>query len=363
VTGEPRTGKGKTPAARDDLVSIAIGLGWNVAELYREGQTRRGCPRLDKPTLSASTKEEEPCADDDLPGLSSLGAEPLRELRRHQIDVALRALSPTVMTAELELPPTTDDFSQSDTKKRREAIEAFHADLLARLTAADFRLGKAYGLGRALVDTCAVDSNARLREQLNAYRLGNLKSWLLDLKTALPEHAGEAVHQSLERWEEWLADIESVHGDNAKDMIEAHLGDIKRVLKRQGKAWRAVLTGEKDPTDALSRRDYMLAARSMLDDALALAREVPLLLRLGIPALVLVAFVGVFVAAFTESGAAVIAALGALVGALGISWAGIAKTLGSALGRARGPLWDAALDGAIADAVTCLDALPEKVRT
>ena len=45
------------------------------------------------------------------------------------------------------LPPDRDAI--------RKAILNLHVALLIQLTAADYRLGKAYGLGRALADTCA----------------------------------------------------------------------------------------------------------------------------------------------------------------------------------------------------------------
>ena len=40
------------------------------------------------------------------------------------------------------------------------SLKAFHVDLLSTLTAADFRLGKAYGLGRALADTTVAAAEA-----------------------------------------------------------------------------------------------------------------------------------------------------------------------------------------------------------
>ena len=48
--------------------------------------------------------------------------------------------------------------------------------------AADFRVGKAYGLGRALADTCASSQSAtRLGRELNEFRLKEIQGWLDDL--------------------------------------------------------------------------------------------------------------------------------------------------------------------------------------
>ena len=74
------------------------------------------------------------------------------------------------------------------------------------LTAADFRLGKAYGLGRALAETTLVTDakNPQTFERVFArYRLANLLSWLADLKSVFPPHAAEAVRGSLQAWAAW----------------------------------------------------------------------------------------------------------------------------------------------------------------
>ena len=62
-------------------------------------------------------------------------------------------------TAGLKPPdfaPLLASFAQgvSDPAERCQTVLNLHRELLSTLTAADYRLGTAYGLGRALADTC-----------------------------------------------------------------------------------------------------------------------------------------------------------------------------------------------------------------
>ena len=77
------------------------------------------------------------------------------------------------------------------------------------MTAFDFTVGKAYGLGRALADTCcsaggdATDRQQALEHDLGEFRALVLVGWLDDLKTVLPARSGQAVADSLQRWTRW----------------------------------------------------------------------------------------------------------------------------------------------------------------
>ena len=88
----------------------------------------------------------------------------------------------------------------------RTAVAELHRQLLMALTAADFRLGKAYGLGRALAQT-ALLPDARHPETFRGtfarFRLDNLLGWLADLRSAFPPHAAKAVSGSLQAWAAW----------------------------------------------------------------------------------------------------------------------------------------------------------------
>ena len=108
---------------------------------------------------------------------------------------------PDVASLRTELAAATDAAA------RREVIRRLHFELGAVLGAADFRLGKAYGLGRAIADTCRNPASAEeLRRELGDARVATLVSWLDDLASAFPPHAGHAVRQSLRAWHVWAAD-------------------------------------------------------------------------------------------------------------------------------------------------------------
>jgi hypothetical protein len=187
-TNDPNVGQAAVVA-----VTTAFSLGWQMARLY------------DGPTSSNTA----PKPVDDLPGLSALPAASLVTLGLAQCDAALKRLAaflgngtglPTTAPVREQVSKTPKDGDQI-----RTAILALHIDLLVALAAADFRLGKAYGLGRALADTCASagdDQAARkaaLQHHLEPHRALVLVGWLDDLKTVLPAHAAAAVTDSFQR--------------------------------------------------------------------------------------------------------------------------------------------------------------------
>ncbi len=104
----------------------------------------------------------------------------------------------------------------TDPDRRRDAtldtIFTLHCRLLEALTVADFLLGKAYGLGRAIAETTFLPANAITGEQrqqqfrcmFEAGRLITIKDWLADLKTLLPDHTAYAVSRGLHDWQQWV---------------------------------------------------------------------------------------------------------------------------------------------------------------
>ena len=129
----------RASAAGDRRVMVAFALGWQMAEVYR-------------PDLRRSSQ----ATDDDLPEIEHLGAVELQAMGLLQVQAGITKLRPSICGAGLE-EPDAERFADlieeiNDPHGRRRAIRAFHIDLLATLSAADFRLGKAYGLGRALAD-------------------------------------------------------------------------------------------------------------------------------------------------------------------------------------------------------------------
>lgn len=297
----------------------------------------------------------EPELAGDLPGLSGLPAAELVKLGLGQVDVALSRLKTFLADAQL---PTTDGVraaTQADPVVRdaiRKAILDLHIALLIQLTAADYRLGKAYGLGRALADTCSTaphDQTERaraLRDHLEPHRVLVMTAWLDDLKTVLPAHASQSVADSLERWARWAetADLGTL---DSKAVTET-----TRVLHWCGQRWRAVLSGEKDALDVLTTSDYVTAARGTLVRVGSIARSLAWQL-LGPLAVALVLMgVGIWLIIANHSTAQVLAGLGTVAGGLGITWRSAAGALGHLSLDLIRPLWGAEIDLAVAARLT-----------
>jgi hypothetical protein len=324
-----------------DAVKTAFALGWQMARLY---------------TSSLDSDSDAVDDQDRLPGLSALPEVSLVTLGLAQADVALRTL--TAFVGASPALPTTDAARTElakdplDRDALRGAILGLHIALMIELTAVDFTLGKAYGLGRALADTCCSasgDASARqqaLEHDLDEFRALVLVGWLDDLKTVLPAHSGQAVGDSLERWTRWAK------ATDLKTLDPEAVNHHRRVLHRSGQRWRAVLSGEKDAKDLLETDDYVGAARSTLKSAGAVARS--LAWRLKGPLLLATALIAVGVALMflNNSTAQVLAGLGTVAGGLGITWrtaSASVERVSLELGR---PIWEAQLDVVIGSRLT-----------
>ena len=114
----------------DPRVCVAFALGWQVAELHRP----------DPPGASKSV------SGGGLTTLSELNSQQLMVLGLDQVQAGAAKLGQPVLDAGLELPDAQLFASTvtaiADQAGRMQAIADFHVDLLAILTAADFRLGK-----------------------------------------------------------------------------------------------------------------------------------------------------------------------------------------------------------------------------
>jgi hypothetical protein len=297
----------------------------------------------------------EPRLDQDLPGLSRLPATQQVKLGLGQADVALTRLEkflgnvqlPTtaaVRTATENIPPDRDAI--------RRAILGLHVALLVQLTAADYRLGKAYGLGRALADTCAsahgdeAERRHALEHHLKSHRALVIIAWLDDLKSLLPAHAGQSVADSLQRWTLWAETT-----DLTKLDLKA-VNETTRTLRRCGQEWRALLSGEKDARDLLTTADYVSAARATVARVGAIARS--LAGQLWVPLTLAAVFicVGIWLVIANNSTAQVLAGLGTIAGGLGITWRSTAVTLGHLSLDLVQPLWEAQVDMTAATRLT-----------
>jgi hypothetical protein len=295
----------------------------------------------------------EPGLEDDLPGLSALPSIQLVKVGLDQVDAALKTLGKFLEESGITLPSTTkirsafDDRHELSADDLRRAVLDLHVELLTTLTAADFRCGKAYGLGRALADTCGFSqSSAELARHLGTERAGELTGWLSDLKTLLPDHAAEAVAQSFKHWAKWARTNPEVLLDD-DDRIAT-----SRMLHRQGQRWRAVLSGEKAGTDVLEIDDYVSVARGALRRTGTIAgavarRALPLL---GV-ALALLIF-GILLIVLSSGAARVIAGLGTIAVSLGITWRSASSSCMRLARQLEAPIWGGELDRAIAERIS-----------
>jgi hypothetical protein len=173
------------PASGNARVCAAVSLGWQMAKLYhspvREGAAadpRRGAR---------------------LPGISGFPDATQAKWLAEQIDATVTSLLPTPPGPVTEALGRVMGLLGERGRGRDATLDAvftLHCRLLESLTVADFRLGKAYGLGRALAETTLVpaaaaadDLDEAFGELLGAGRVTTIKDWLVELKTMLPDHA------------------------------------------------------------------------------------------------------------------------------------------------------------------------------
>lgn len=323
-------------------VPRAFALGWQMAELYRAGFRPR---------------QPWPPAPERLPGISRLAADQRLGLGINQVSVALDRLAPADAPGGLK-PLTTErlrdlyDSAESASTDGHAAFYELHVETLQTLSATDFRLGKAYSLGRALADSVFMPQEPReFAKSFGRFRLDTLRAWLNDLASALPPHSAGALLQSLTRWEGWAANFAAGRPTNSFENGEHR--ELAVVLGRQGELWRAVLSGEKNAEDMLNGDDYRRAAGNLLSGAhrSLLRSSAPFLVAAAVGTAVVVAAVLWFV---TAGAARTVTAIGAAAGALGITWKSASAILQRAAKALEQPLWGAALNAAIAEAVTYL---------
>lgn len=381
--------------AADEGVVSAFVLGWHMAELFHSrvpGSVRRRQVSLDK-----------------LAGIGELDPLSQARLLLAQVRVDLRRVWRSI-DLDQQQPDTgpVRSLLEADARAPGEfqaAMASLHGELLVALTAADFRLGKAYGLGRALAETALVPDarNPQTFQRLFArYRLANLLEWLADLKSVFPPHAAEAVRGSLPLWAAWSqapvlrpplddrqpADWEAedpapatvpapptgralprwmrgvrpelpqgrpVDWDSAADRES-----VTRALHRQGQLWRAVLSGEKDGVDLLSGDDYVRAADRLLGRLRGLLLRFLRRFWITTTALAALGLAIIATLVFVHTASRVAAVVLTAAGAIGLTWKSAASGLGRVLGHVQRPLWESELDTAVANAIT---RLPRERRT
>jgi hypothetical protein len=358
-----------TERAGDPRVSAAFSLGWQMAELYRSVTQPSVAPSAN---AAANDPTPQPTAKGDLPGISKMTSEQRDHGARMRIEAALSQLAATVRAAGLDMPNSQliGQCVSGESAVRESCLRTLHVDLLSTLSAADVRIGKAYGLGRALSDTCRSPRDvAALRKRLKPSKVARLRTELDDLATAFAPHAANAVNKSLCRWSNALWPDSGSAG--ATSSLRARWRrrrgrsasvtlprdeDLLTFARRQGQMWRALLSGEKCGEDMLRPPDYVKAAGQTLSETGSLVRQ--LVSRVPLTAaLVVVLFAGgiALMIGMHNSGSVIAGAAGVLASA-GITWKGVGGTAGGIAGRVEQHLWGAELDTAIADAIFMLGA-------
>ena len=320
-------------------VCAAVALGWQVAQLFH-APVHRG-PATDPPR------------GDHLPGRAEFpGASQstwLGEQIQSQAQTLLEKPAQVVLEALSDVRTLLTDPGRNR-EATLDAIFTLHCRLLEALTVEDFRLGKAYGLGRAMAESAILPADAitdehreqQFRSMLDAGRLITIKDWLADLKTLLPDHTAYAVSRSLHDWQEWVA-----RNPAAGDWKPA-----RSAIRVQGRIWRELLTGEKAAQDILGLSDYFAAARR------AVAGVLMRFWWLIAAAALLIAGV-IFAGSYLHGIPPLVRLAGDaawLAGAAGIWLRGAGTLLGPGLSHAEGWLWQTELDDSVAAAATRLPA-------
>jgi hypothetical protein len=352
-------------AAPRPEVGPAIALGWSMAELYR--------------TQIALGPDGDPDPPERLPALSRLRPRDRVVLGLLQVDVALAeiAASSGFSWAAGVIPPSTDQSHQrltltivagagpAEQRAMYQALAQLHIDLLGALTASDEEMGKAYGLGRALADTCRRgQTEEQLRASFRPARMHEIVGWVVDLTSVLPPHAGHSVAKSLERWTKTVDEActpgvlaqkpPAGTGPAGTPAVPSLHRQLAIAVPRQGQLWRSLLTGEKQAVDLLAPDDYVAAAQGLAHRVTPLARKVVKTFAVPLAVLSAVALAIIIVALLIKGPATsrLTAAVIAAGGALGGAWRMISPRATKLLQRVEEPLWGAELDAVIAEAVT-----------
>ena len=321
-------------SSADRQVSASVALGWYLAALAHPGKVTETAAAVRGATM----------------GLGALSEGQMLAYCQDHVAVAFAKLRDVVDKAAAlpaeELAKLGDCIKSAEDDARRKAAGAVDAKVLSALSATDFRLGKAYGIGAALMNlTTRPPEQADLKAHLDDARIAPIVAAIDDLSSALPAHAGHGVRESLREWQKSVVDNSPVAPDEPATWLQ---------LGRQGELWRAVLAGEKSGRDLLEIEDYVDAAdrlsKRMRGVAFRLVKQFP-----AVCILIVALFIGgVLLVTLTDSEAAIVAGAGTILASLGLTWRGMGRTLGALASKLERPLWGAELDIAVTQAITLL---------
>lgn len=272
-------------------------------------------------------------------------------LRQAQAALAVLAATASDLPTLEAIQEVLDRAGHHRDDVRRQVLSTYRG-VQGALLGADPKMAMSYGLGRLLADTVLLSCSGQpetFAERFDHYRLGNARHWLDDLTTSFGPRATAAVSASLTAWEAWI--------DSQRRKDPAGLDEnVLRALHSQGELWRRLLSGEKDPIQLLSPRDYVEAGERLVQRGLEittgyLRRWWPVITAFGLATGAVIWAALSYAPAGTDRVTAVIVSAAT---ALGLSWKGLGATLGKALTKTETALWASEVNVAIDKAVTML---------
>lgn len=364
--------------ATDPLVTAALGLGWQLADLLETGAVRNG---------------EQPERTSDLPSKSDLQPWQRTRIDLDAVGALIRQLTPRLRAAGVAIPKIEDAQTYADgqsTDDFQGAIRELHESLLQSLHGAEERLGRAYDLGRSLAymvikptsdgfaDSGELNnSEMPAQHQFRVHHVAKVQARLADLASVLPSNSARAVAISLQIWEDAILHPPSAPPAPRTRVIDRLPWPTRKAqqpngaepqttepepapvdfLMRQGKLWHALLTNQKQGVDMLDVNAYVQAAERLVTTTGALVVSVLkkrwAVIAAGVAVVVAVAL-GLVLFTDTSTGQRLTALLITAAGALGVTGASLKSTMTNAISSVERSLMAAEIDTAIAEAITVL---------
>jgi hypothetical protein len=360
VTEDQQPAPGAQDAADGEAIRArvqrAFALGWHVAELWS----------LPRDVRDPSTPP------DPLAPAPDLDFATRAKLLVAQISADLKWLG-------VELPSGMAEATVPRQNVKWDAAE-LHRSILVPLTVSSAELGKAYSLGVGMARTvleayeeaqpaqtaaaASKDPAASLdllkqcvAKGFTEERVRTLWSEVKDLKSRFPPYAADPIAAGLSDWCKWASGSPIKKRGQPSDADQVLT--VSQRLRRQGQLWRALLSGERKPTDVLLAANYV-------DGAIDLVRKYASLVvrmlgaNLGtlLVAVFAAAVLGVAVIVLQKFNNSALTWIAGLLAALGVTGAGILAALKSLLVKAEDALWETELTAAIGVAINYVPALP-----
>jgi hypothetical protein len=363
-------------------VQRAFALGWHVAELRylpkdvrvspQQGDPLPPAPDLDFPTR-ARLLIAQISADLDWLGLEPSGGMRALGATGAQSDQESAA---TPVLEPIEIPA----FTEPDVPDAERVAESLHRPILLRLTVRNAELGKAYSLGVGLART-VLEAYEETQQVFNAAAAGtgsgptldlvkqcvtkgftedrvrSLWSEIKDLKSRFPPYAADPIAAGVADWRQWAISGQTRRGQPSDS--DQLLTATSR-LRRQGQIWRALLSGERKPTDVLLTANYIDGATDLVQKYASLVvRMLGANIGTALVAVFAAAVLGVAVIVLQRLNSSGFTWIAGLLAALGVTSASVLAAVKTIAARAEQALWQTELTAAIGVAINYVPAIPD----